>query len=178
MDLREKLYDSSKKATMAAAEFLLDNPELADNFMELAFADDKKFSPRAARAFCRACEKRPELVLPYEERIIEYLKTTKNERLIMHFLWLFEVVPVPKDEDLQGWLMKLCFDFINMPSDKTAIKALALSDLYKIVKIYPEVTGELVETIKFHMPHSSAAFQSRGRAILKELNIPYVKSDD
>jgi len=57
-----------------------------------------------------------------------------------------------------------------LPSRPVVIKAFSLTTLYNLSKFYPEIKNELKLIIQERWDHETAAFKSRGRHILKQLN--------
>jgi len=66
--------------------------------------------------------------------------------------------------------MNSCFSFIESVSTPVAIKAFSLTTLYNLSKSYPEIKNELKLIIEERWDDETAAFKSRGRRILKQLN--------
>jgi hypothetical protein len=72
-------------------------------------------------------------------------------------------------ESLQGVAADSCFEIIRSAKEATAVKVFALTVLYNVVKVYPELANELKLCITEQLPYASAGFQSRGKKILAKL---------
>jgi hypothetical protein len=163
------LCDSSKLTVVRGAEAIETDAALFAEAIDLALADKKKLSQRAARSAVLAAIRYPFLARPHSGRLIRAIGELKNESIIFAFLKMFSEIELPEDEDETGHLMKLCFDFMEKPVERIAIRIYAIEILYRITCRYPELKNELGLMIKHLMPHSPPAFQSRGSRILKKL---------
>ena len=72
-------------------------------------------------------------------------------------------------EQLMGIAADCCFKFLANPKETVAVKVHAMTVLYNFCKKEPELSNELKILIEENMLHETAAFQSRGRKILKGL---------
>ena len=70
-------------------------------------------------------------------------------------------------EPLHGDVINICFDLISAVQTPAAIKAFSLTTLYNLSLVYPEIQQELTTIIEDRLDTETAAFQSRGKKILK-----------
>jgi len=73
------------------------------------------------------------------------------------------------DEDDQGIVADLCFDWLHKENVPVAIKVYSMQILADLAMEYPELKQELILLIEDHMDLNSAGFKSRGARILKKL---------
>lgn len=66
--------------------------------------------------------------------------------------------------------MEICFNYIASPKEAVAIKAFSLAILGKLAKKYTEIIPEIKLLIEDQVMHQTAAFKSRAKKILNELN--------
>ena len=66
--------------------------------------------------------------------------------------------------------MNNCFSFIESNTTAVAIRAFSFTTLYNLSKLYPEIENELKLVIEERWNNETAAFKSRAKKILKELN--------
>ncbi|MCK5279227.1 MAG: hypothetical protein KAQ62_19445, partial [Cyclobacteriaceae bacterium] len=59
---------------------------------------------------------------------------------------------------------------LNSGKEPVAVKVFAMTVLFNIVQVYPELSEELEISIEEQMPFCSAGFKSRGRKVLKALS--------
>ncbi|MFP4527445.1 MAG: hypothetical protein ACLFQX_02770 [Candidatus Kapaibacterium sp.] len=161
--------DSSKRTVIKGADTIGADGGLFHEALHLALEDRPKYSVRAARSVVFAAERYPFLAHPHRGIIIFAMERMKNESLLFTFLKLFTFIELPDSEEEIGHLMKLCFDTMERPVERIAVRVYALETLYRISEIIPEIKNELGLLIVHLAPHSPPAFQSRGSQILKKL---------
>jgi hypothetical protein len=79
-------------------------------------------------------------------------------------------------EKLEGQLADLCFDWLQSSVMPVAIKVHCMQILANITERYPDLAGELQTVIKEQMPRNSVGFTSRGRKILKRLELASLRT--
>jgi hypothetical protein len=77
---------------------------------------------------------------------------------------------LPNGEKLQSQLLEITFDWLLNPKESIAVKANSLTVLHRFCKIHPELENELRAIIADQYERSTAAFQSRAKHILRDLN--------
>jgi hypothetical protein len=80
---------------------------------------------------------------------------------------LLQQITIP--ERLHGEVMNICFEYIASPDESVAVKAFSLTILQNLSKQYPEIKNELKLVIEERWDHETAAFRSRAKKILKEI---------
>ena len=73
-------------------------------------------------------------------------------------------------ENLKGAVMEMCFNYLAVPKETVAIKAFSLTVPGKHSKKYPEIIPEIKLLIEEQIKHQSAAFKSRAKKFMTELN--------
>jgi hypothetical protein len=63
--------------------------------------------------------------------------------------------------------MDSCFRYIEDINEKPAVKAFALTVLYKLSKQYPDILPEIKEIVASRMDLETPAFRVRARVFLK-----------
>lgn len=71
-------------------------------------------------------------------------------------------------EDLEGLAYDQGLSILLDPNESIAVKAYSIQILQNIAEKFPELKLELVQLVSDRMPFESAAFQSRGRKLLKK----------
>jgi hypothetical protein len=74
-------------------------------------------------------------------------------------------------EQFHGEVMEASFSFIQKRDTPIAIKAFALTLLFNLSKIYPDIKNELRLIIEENIDYETAAYKSRGRKILAKLKV-------
>ena len=162
--LLEKVY--CKKHALKVTAYACSS---ANNFKQLMqfFTDtDYRLAQRAAWSVCWAAIKKPSLVTPYLPLLVEQLKRKDVPiAVIRNSIRILQQVEIP--EPLHGDVINICFDLISAVQTPAAIKAFSLTTLYNLSLVYPEIQQELTTIIEDRLDTETAAFQSRGKKILK-----------
>lgn len=172
MNMQKALLANSthdKGKVMEVAAYAATSKQRFKKLVDCFLSDDYRLSQRGAWAMSWAARKNPLLVIPYIPTLVAQLERTDvHVAIIRNSVRILQDIDIP--EALQGNVMNACFAFIEKPSTPIAIKAFSLTTLYNLSKIYPEIKAELKLIIEDRMPHETAAFKSRGKKILKQLN--------
>jgi hypothetical protein len=144
----------------------------ANNFKELLncfLSSDKELSKRAAWSLSWAARQKPEMVYPHIKELVSVLdKKDLHPAILRNAVRVLEEVEIP--EVYHGEVMNACFNFIEKPDTAIAVKAFSLTVLYKLAKIYPEISHELKLIIEENWDNETPAFRSRGKKILSMLS--------
>ncbi len=81
---------------------------------------------------------------------------------------LLQDVPIP--EQYQGQVMDISFNYIIDPKEKVAVKAFSLTVLGNMLQQYPEIGPEIKLIIEDQWEHQTAAFYSRAKKLLNQLD--------
>jgi hypothetical protein len=65
--------------------------------------------------------------------------------------------------------MDTCFRYIASPDETVAVKAFSLTILHNLSHQYPEIKNELKLVIEERWNYETAAFRSRAKKILKNI---------
>jgi len=71
--------------------------------------------------------------------------------------------------EYHGAVIDACFRLLTKKETAIAVKAFSMGVLDQMVKIYPELTNELILCIEEILPVSSSGVKNRGNKILKKL---------
>ena len=165
--LAEKLY--TKEQAMKISEYACSTPGHFAELMQCFLSNEYRLAQRAAWSVSWAAKKKQELILPYIKDLVAQLpRKDVHDAVIRNSVRILQQVEIP--EALHGELMNCCFSFIESNSTPIAIKAFSLTTLFNLSKSYPEIQNELKILIEERWNHETAAFKSRGRKILKQLN--------
>ena len=109
-----------------------------------------------------------EFVRPYLQSIVKAFPTFKfdgQRRSSMKILLMFPIT----DYDY-GRMVNYCFDLLLSHEDAVAVRMFAMLILVEIVKLEPELKGELKDTIEFILPNTQKGLQSICRRTLVKLD--------
>jgi HEAT repeat protein len=128
---------------------------------------DKEMARRAAWAFGKAGEKRPEWAELHMEGLLELLADKAHPALHRNIYRVLQYMEVPAD--YHASLFDLCLKELHDPKRPAAIKVFAMTVAANISSRQPELTTELKLSIQENIPYGSAGFRNRAGKILRNL---------
>ncbi|MCF2444541.1 hypothetical protein L0657_11285 [Dyadobacter sp. CY345] len=171
MNIREELLKRQihfKKHAIAITKFAVSSDKNFKELIDCFLSMDMRVAQRAAWSVSWAAEKCPEMVQPYVGILVDQLKRKDvHNAVIRNSLRILENLDIP--EKFHGEVMDACFQFLQNRETAIAIKAFALTVLFNLSKIYPDIKNELRMIIKENMEYETAAYRSRGKKILARL---------
>ena len=148
----------------------VENPAILRKLIDYCFLADRKLSFRASWTLTKACDRFPEIIYPYMQRLLEGLRTIENESTRRSFLRIMSLSEISRlSQKDHGILADHCFKALNSQFSSVAVKAYSMEILYKLTRIYPDLAHELTTTIKMLQGEGTGGIISRGRIILKKL---------
>ena len=142
-----------------------DNEKEFERLMTLALHGKEPVVQRATWAMDACLDKRPWLLSPYVEKLIEALPRFTNNgarRLVAKALASCHI-----PEKYEGQLVDLCFCWLKSPDMQVAVKIHCMQIIANISVKYPDLARELCIVITEQIPRNSIGFASRGRKLLK-----------
>jgi hypothetical protein len=167
--LLEKSY--SKEMALLVSEYACASKNNFEELVKCFLNNDYRIAQRAAWSLAWAARKKPEMITPYLETLVNQLgRKDVHSAVIRNSVRILEAVEIP--EHLHGAVMKNCFEYIENHETPIAIKAFSLTTLFNLSKIYKDIQPELKMIIETLYPNESAAFKGRAKLILKKLGAP------
>lgn len=165
MELRSAiLKEHSKQNCDRIVNWIGHSQERYDQLVDLFLHDEYRVVQRAAWPLSEIALKYPDLVKKHLDKIIDNLKKPGlHEAVKRNTVRLLQVVELPKK--YHGIIMSNCFDYLQSPAEKPAVKANAITVLQRLSEQYPEIKSELRTIVETQWDHESAAFKSRARKI-------------
>ena len=169
MDILQSLRkEHSKKQTDRIVAFIGADKARFAVLVELFFGDEYRITQRAAWPLSYCVRAHPELIDPYFKRLLDNLERPGNPVAVTrNTVRLLQDVSIPRK--FHGRVMKICFDFIQAVETPVAVKAFSLTILSHLAADYPDICGELKLIIEEQWEHSTAAFRSRAKKVLKQI---------
>jgi hypothetical protein len=169
MNLRDTLLaEHSKAQCMKIVKWIGNDPQRFNELLKLFLSDDFRAVQRAAWPLSYAVQAHPALIKPHYGKLIRNLRQPGlPDAVKRNTVRIFQDIDAPTR--FHGELMNTCFVFIESMTEKPAIKAFALTVLFNLSELYPDIRPELKTIIEDRWNYESAAFKSRGRKILKAL---------
>jgi len=142
--------------------------------VEKAFTGNDKERKRGCWILHHVSDAVPDVFKIHNRRIIAQLKiaeTNAEERFVLRY---FSKYYLPKNEEIEEFLLDYCFEKMTTPSKIQAPRIYSMSIIYRMVKRYPELAHELEQSILLIMEDCNAGLKSRGSRVLIALkNGPY-----
>lgn len=165
---KEILAEHSKKQTLRIVEFIGEDQDKFNNFITLLYNTSPLIAQRSSWVVSYCSIYHPDLIKPHLSKLIKNLKQLNHDAVKRNTLRLLQDIDIPKK--YTGELIDTCFTLATNSASSIAIKAFAISILYKLCINEPDLLKELKIIIEDHMPYSSPAFTSRGKKILEKIN--------
>ncbi|MEM7104034.1 MAG: hypothetical protein AAF502_12935 [Bacteroidota bacterium] len=169
MDIKTALLEEhSKDQIMKIVKFVEENDSRLAELMDIFFNGNFLEGQRAAWAVMHYASRNKNSMLPYVAQMLKNLEKPKlHDAVIRTTVRVWSETDLP--ENFLGEIFELCFNYLNNPKEKVAVRVFSMSVLFNIVKKEPELAEELRLVIEDHLPHGTAGFKSRGKRILKSL---------
>jgi len=169
MNLREEiLREHSKTQALKIAQYACQSKKNCKELMNCFLDDEYRLAQRAAWSVCWAAKQKPEMITPHLKDLVAVLqKKTVHNAVVRNSVRVLQKIELP--EKFHGDVMNACFKFLEQPSTPVAIKAFSLTTLFNLSKTYPEIQPELKLIIEERWEQEGAAFRSRGKKILAQI---------
>ncbi|MDF2436563.1 MAG: hypothetical protein K0Q95_939 [Bacteroidota bacterium] len=168
MDYVERLSREHSRASIdAIAKAVGNDPKEFKKIIDIIFNHPAPLPHRASWLLTVISRSHPELLKPYVRKLINCIPNTSIGGIKRNIIGALCTQKIPSD--LQGKIISLCFDLILSPDEPVAVKVLSLEIIFPLTKQYPELKQELKAVIEDQLPKTSAAFHSRGKKILSQL---------
>ncbi len=170
MDIRAQLLkEHSKKNTQKIANYIGEDKKRFKALMSVFLNDEYRVVQRASWAMNYCADKHPKLIYPYLEKLLKNLdKKNIHDAVIRNTVRILQFIEIP--EKLLGLTYDKCYSLLTSRKYPIAVKVFSMTVLTNICKKEPELKKELIEIIKNEMEYESAAYKSRGKRILSQLN--------
>jgi hypothetical protein len=169
MNLRnEILREHSKRQAEKLVKWVGDDPARFAELMRLFLTDEALVVQRAAWVVGNSGIDHPELLTPWNSKLIEYLKKPGTHPAVRrNIVRVYQFVPVPKR--LQGKLVDICFRLLTSKDEPIAVKAFSMTILKHIALENPDLKSELILVVEEMLPYASAGIRARARCLFRDL---------
>lgn len=169
------LSDSGRATADMAVDIISQKPELFKEAYELCMQQDGKMAMRAARVVWLVGENMPEIFKPYYTDMVNRLPDLTHSSVKRCMLKLLSVTDLSREEELNGIIIDVCFKCVNDSEEDVAIRGYALQVLERMIKLYPEVTGELMSALQLMIesgPETLSRYASKRLKRIQRSAIP------
>jgi hypothetical protein len=169
MDLEaEILKEHSKHNTVRLAKWVGADKKRFKQLMELFLNGEYRVTQRSAWIVRHCAERHPQLIEPFLEPMLKrMMEPDVHDAVKRNVIGILQEIEIPKK--LWGRVAQACFDFLESNAP-IAVRVFSMTVLANIAKHEPDLKHELRLIIEQRMPWEGAAFQSRGKKVLKQLS--------
>ena len=178
--IKELSADPTKGFIERLAVTLREQHYNIDHLTDLTFHPDAQVGFRAAWLLDTMILAAPELYIGNLEYFIKRMGEVTNASCKRHYTRIMMNLTAPNaPEAIKAKLASLdlevvveqCFDWIIDPKVKVAVKVFAADTLFNLCGRYDWIKEELTNQVQFMMRDGGAAIQSRGKKLLKSLQL-------
>ena len=168
MDIRKFLkIDSSRLNADILVDKIEEDTDVFEIVWEIMLEDTYPLSMRASRVIWLFAVKHPYYLEPRLSVLITVLPEIKTESVWRNMLNVIALLPIP--EKHTGHLFDLCYGLVESPGTAIAVRANAMTILYKISNIEPELKIELITLFESQGDTESVAIFARSKILLQKL---------
>jgi len=168
MDIREFLgIDSSRLNADILVDKIEEDTDVFDIVWGIMLEDTYPLSMRASRVIWLFAIKHPYFVEPRLAEVIGILPKIKTESVWRNMLNTISLFTIP--EEHSGTLFDLCYGLVESQSSAIAVKANAMTILYNISNIEPDLKIELISLFESQRDTDSGAIFARSKLLLQKL---------
>lgn len=167
--LREMLMtEMSRRNTDVVADFIVNKLELFPILVDLYLLNEEPISRRAAWVVDTIDEQVPGIILPHFTRMVEQFDHFNHDGLKRSTLRMLNRHEFP--EEVEGILIKKCFDWLLDARESVSVKVYSMDILYRLSNKETDIKKELMDTIEWRMDEGTAGFKSHAKKILRQLH--------
>ena len=171
MDLNKELtVRPDQEKIRKIVEYIGNDPVRFSALIDCMINGENKVSHYASWLVYPCMEKNTKLILPHYEVLLNNLKKNNLHDTIKRSTLKGMAFGGNIPEDLQGYALQYCFDFLLDPKVAVSIQVYAMQTAFNISKNEPDLLRELKMVIEENLPHGTAGYKSRGKKIIKEIN--------
>ena len=169
MDLKKEILKGHTKAqTEKIVKYVGNNALRFKALVNVYLSGPYRVTQRAAWPLGCCVENHPNLVGPHLKTILDHLKKPGiHDSVKRNTVRLLQHIEVPKR--YEGRVVDICFQYLNDVREPVAIRVFSMSVLTQMARHNPELKKEIRLIIEAQLPYASAAFHSRAKKVLKEL---------
>ena len=167
--IEDILTDSGRATADVAVDVISQKPELFSEAYDLCMAQEGKMAMRAARVVWLIAESMPELFKPYLHDVVNKLPSLTHTSVKRCMLKILSVYDLSDEEELHGHIIEECFRNMLASDAEIAIRGYSIAVLDKMLKIYPEISGELISAYQILIDSGPETLARYSNKKLKEL---------
>ncbi len=162
--------DSLRATADLAVEAVGDVPEYFKEVLDISLEAKPPINWRAARVLVLSAEQYSELFIPYVNKIAHLYASFKNDGLKRSFALILSKYVKLFNEESQADMIEVCFNYM-LSDEKPAVKYNCMKVLFEMIKIIPELKGELLVVIEFNISEGIFRMNGEIKKIYKAVDI-------
>ncbi len=168
MDIKKELIKGHSKAlTDKIVNYIGPDQIRFNNLITIFLAGPYRITQRAAWPLSNCVRNHPFLIKPHFVSILKILDQEGIHAAVKrNIMRVLQDVDIPKRH--QGSVVEKCFELMDA-REPIAVRVFAMSVAAAIAKAQPDLKHELKLTIEDQLPYGSAAYLSRAKKILSQL---------
>ena len=136
--------------------------------VEIMLGTNQRLTQRAAWVLGFVADRAPYLLEPWLPKMVAKMREpgihVAVKRNVIRILQDMEIPDAVLDD-----VTDVCFEFLADPQEAVAVRVFSMTVLGNVCHKIPELKSELRLLIEEHWYHSTPAFRSRGKKVLKQL---------
>ena len=168
MDIREFLEIGTSRLNVdILVDKIEEDPDVFEIVWKIMQEDTYPLSMRAAWVISHFARKHPYFLEPRMSEMIALLPGIRTESVRRSLLNI--ITQLPLQEEHCGPLFDLCTGLLENPGTAIAVRAYAMTILYHISNLEPELKPELIALLESRQHDPSAGILARSRILLRKL---------
>ncbi len=169
MNLAEQLLvENSRKNWNLVIDYLLQNPNKIKDAIDLFIEAEYRVNQRISQVIGIVGEKKPELILPYWDKILQNFKKQPIDAFKRNVFRILSLTPIPEKHESK--IFDLSLKHLQKFDEPIAVKVFCMTVLRKICQKYPDLTQEVIFVLEELLEKdNNKGIQSRGRREMKIL---------
>ena len=167
-ELEEALQIRQHKHIVAdlAQKIILDE-KLFEHLISLLVDGTQPVPDHASWVLQHISDMEPQRILPYMSILIQRLQQPASDAVKRGIIRAFASMEMP--DQVIGSVADLCFVYLENTKESIAVKVHAMTVLWKICWVVPDLSDELIMQIENQLPTGSTGFKNRGQKIINAL---------
>ena len=170
-NLLDKLAEGDLRTTGKVNEIVkqvLQNPSMFEELYSALFHGNPGIRMRTADALVKITSQNPELIQPYKKELIDNVSRVDQPEVQWHLAQLYSYLSLEKDEEMK--ILDILLGFIKN-TNSNIVKVFSLQTLADIAEHNKDIKSKVVELIKNEMEKGAPSVMSRGKKLLKQLQM-------
>jgi len=156
--------DYCKQGILEIADYIGSDRTRFSVLMDIVLRNDKPMAQRAAWAVSHCLESHPSLADPYLSDMVNLLDKDVHDAIHRFVLRSFETVKLPVE--FHGLIIDKAFAILMNRKASIAPRMFAMTVIYRLSKVYPEIKPELDLVLNEELEYGSTGFRNRAKKML------------